>query len=94
LEDVPAHKKDWHPGSDEKVLDLVDPSLFPLVYRRSRILPDSLLGLDDCIQRCGEVITVLVPSDEDSDPQEEPGSYSKKFQWPSCEVDVSGGGAK
>jgi hypothetical protein len=32
LEQVPEWQKDWHPESDEKVLDLVHPSLFPLVY--------------------------------------------------------------
>ncbi|KAF9736240.1 hypothetical protein PMIN01_06155 [Paraphaeosphaeria minitans] len=38
LENVPESAKDWHPGSDEKVLDLVHPSLFPLLYGRSRVL--------------------------------------------------------
>ncbi|CAI6295245.1 unnamed protein product [Periconia digitata] len=38
LEQVPDSDKDWHPNSDEKVLDLVHPSLFPLLYGRSRIL--------------------------------------------------------
>eukprot|EP00026_Physarum_polycephalum_P004253 Phypoly_transcript_04270.p1 GENE.Phypoly_transcript_04270~~Phypoly_transcript_04270.p1 ORF type:complete len:739 (+),score=165.83 Phypoly_transcript_04270:244-2217(+) len=28
LENVPSHEKDWHPGSDNQVLDLVHPSLF------------------------------------------------------------------
>ncbi|KJE96361.1 hypothetical protein CAOG_006699 [Capsaspora owczarzaki ATCC 30864] len=36
LEDVPEHLKDWHPGSDRQVLDLVHPSLFCLVYGRTR----------------------------------------------------------
>ena len=31
LEDVPEQEKDWHPQSDEKVLDLLHPSLFPVV---------------------------------------------------------------
>ena len=31
LEDVPEEEKDWHPGSDGQVLDLVHPSLFCLV---------------------------------------------------------------
>ncbi|WP_343242098.1 DUF4246 domain-containing protein [Streptomyces sp. SID9727] len=31
LEDVPEEEKDWHPGSDRQVLDLVHPSLFCLV---------------------------------------------------------------
>jgi Protein of unknown function (DUF4246) len=28
LENVPEHAKDWHPGSNNQVLDLVHPSLF------------------------------------------------------------------
>lgn len=31
LEEVPEEEKDWHPGSDGQVLDLVHPSLFCLV---------------------------------------------------------------
>ncbi|MFD6419944.1 DUF4246 family protein, partial [Streptomyces sp. NPDC060194] len=31
LEDVPEDERDWHPGSDGQVLDLVHPSLFCLV---------------------------------------------------------------
>ena len=34
LEDVAEEHKDYHPGSEKKVLDLVHPSLFPLVYGR------------------------------------------------------------
>lgn len=30
LEDVPEDEKDWHPGSNKQVLDLVHPSLYPL----------------------------------------------------------------
>jgi hypothetical protein len=96
LEEVPAREKDWHPGSDEKVLDLVHPSLFPLVYGRSRILPDTLVGLDDCIERCGEGITipiapndpVLIPNTPVSAGNLE--SFSKKFQWLPCDVDIAG----
>jgi hypothetical protein len=54
LEDVPEHQKDWYPGSDDKVLDLVHPSLFPLIYTRSRILPHSTIGLDHCIDSIGK----------------------------------------
>ncbi|MER6672839.1 DUF4246 domain-containing protein [Streptomyces sp. NPDC000983] len=35
LEEVPEDEKDWHPGSDGQVLDLVHPSLFCLVRERS-----------------------------------------------------------
>ncbi|GAA1980205.1 DUF4246 domain-containing protein [Catenulispora subtropica] len=36
LEDVPEAERDWHPGSDGQVLDLVHPSLFCLVRDVSR----------------------------------------------------------
>jgi hypothetical protein len=100
LEDVLDIHKDWHPGSDEKVLDLVHPSLFPLVYGRTRILPDSVTSLDDCIVRCGEGVVVPVPSREGGDPDRwdgysikppvVPGPYSRKFQWLPCDIDISG----
>ncbi len=49
LEDVPDAERDWHPGSDEQVLDLVHPSLFCLVRGVSR--PDDStwpsLGADE-----------------------------------------------
>ena len=35
LEDVPDAEKDRHSGSDNRVLDLVHPSLYPIVYGRT-----------------------------------------------------------
>ena len=35
LETVPDAEKDWHPGSNRQVLDLVHPSLWPVVYGRT-----------------------------------------------------------
>lgn len=35
LESAPEATKDWHPGSDGKVLDLVHPSLYHVVYGRT-----------------------------------------------------------
>ena len=96
LEDVPKHLKDWHSGSDDVVLDLVNPSLFPLVYGRTKVLKEGLTTLDDCIQRCGEGVVpdwsgttrsyTYVPF---------PGRfldtmfYSERFQWLPCEVEIS-----
>lgn len=91
LENVPANEKDWHPGSDGKVLDLVHPSLFPLVYGVSKILPVDapVTTLQDCIERCGEGETLPKISDAQDD-----YSYSQRFQWLPCEVDVYSGKAK
>ena len=87
LEDIPERKKDWHPGSDKKVLDLVHPSLFPLVYGRTRILPDTLTTLEDCVLNSG--------SGKASVRERHPThAYSTKFQWLPCDVDVRGDGVQ
>ncbi|KAK4495485.1 hypothetical protein PRZ48_013817 [Zasmidium cellare] len=98
LEDVPAKNKDWHPGSDEKVLDLVHPSLFPLLYGRSRILKDGSVTLEDCEKFTGKGDIMPVPDDKDLEVTTFPGLsgwgrihgeqhfFSKKFQWLPCEV--------
>ncbi|KAF8451885.1 hypothetical protein BDZ91DRAFT_853286 [Kalaharituber pfeilii] len=99
LENVPAGTKDWHPGSDGKVLDLVHPSLFPLVYGRSRILTDGTIGLEDCLRRAGEGVVVPVPPEDEAYTSqgynksywgENTGydkQYSRKFQWLPCDVE-------
>ncbi|KAI5828686.1 hypothetical protein K523DRAFT_417386 [Schizophyllum commune Tattone D] len=45
LENVSDAQKDWHPGSKQQVLDLVHPSLYPLVYHRTLgKRPDGTIG--------------------------------------------------
>lgn len=91
LENVPTWQQDWHPGSEGKVLNLVHPSLFPLIYERSRILPDSLITLEDCIERCGEGVTVPIPPEEETT-LGSPGwcfkkPFSQRFQWLPCDIE-------
>ncbi|KAJ6530430.1 hypothetical protein DFH09DRAFT_1250363 [Mycena vulgaris] len=43
LEDVPDDLKDWHPGSNGQVLDLVHPSLYPIIYGRTRSSDSTVL---------------------------------------------------
>jgi hypothetical protein len=92
LENIPGSKQDWHPGSDEQVLDLVHPSLFPLVYGLSRILPNSTTNLHDCMKRCGEGEVLPVPTSDVYIEGDRRGydAYSTRFQWLPCEVDISG----
>ncbi|KAH7337289.1 hypothetical protein B0J17DRAFT_616581 [Rhizoctonia solani] len=40
LEDIPELEKDWHPRSNGQVLDLVHPSLYPIVYDRTLSYPE------------------------------------------------------
>jgi len=92
---IPEKLKDWHPNSDKKVLDLVHPSLYPLVYGQSRILPNGEKAtLDDCVARCGEGVVIPVASDaeivEKYIRRDRGAKYSKRFQWLPCEVDISG----
>ena len=79
LENVPESKKDWHPGSDGRVLDLVHPSICPLVYGRTRILPEEEVSLMDCHTFTGK--GEVIPA-----PETVPAYYSGDFQWLPCEV--------
>ncbi|TPX54808.1 hypothetical protein PhCBS80983_g05726 [Powellomyces hirtus] len=57
LEDIPNHRKDWHPNTGNQVLDLVHPSLFCLEHGRSRILDptvaEGLTAPADCLKHLG-----------------------------------------
>ncbi|KAJ2640685.1 hypothetical protein GGF44_002475 [Coemansia sp. RSA 1694] len=37
LESTPTNQKDWHPDGESRMLNLIDPSLFPLIYSRSKL---------------------------------------------------------
>ncbi|KAJ0421278.1 hypothetical protein BJY00DRAFT_300939 [Aspergillus carlsbadensis] len=102
LENVPEEKRDYHPGSENTVVDLVHPSLFPVVYGRTRVLPDRVIGLDDCLDTVGQGELVPIPPAEEANSVDEanqrerywrridnPPLYSTKFQWLPCEVELS-----
>ncbi|KAK4227016.1 hypothetical protein QBC38DRAFT_536759 [Podospora fimiseda] len=42
---------DWHPNTNETVQDLVHPSMYPLVYGRSRFFEAEVVGVDDAIDK-------------------------------------------
>ena len=92
LENIPDREKDWHPGSEEMVLDLVHPSLYPLVYGQTRILFDGIVGLDDCMKRCGDGRVLSVPAEEQleqGDPYwERNNAWSQKYQWLPSEFEI------
>ena len=68
LETVPDSEKDWHPGSGGLVLDLIHPSLYPIVYGRTAVGKGS--G-----STSGTVLTA--PTFADGDPR----FISENFQW-------------
>lgn len=91
--------KDWHPGSDEKVLNLVHPSLYPLVYGRTRVLEQGLVDLKNFEGSVGK--GTVIPGEQDiSDDNPDAifregrlnsnGLWSNKFQWLPAEVEFKG----
>ncbi|QUC17481.1 uncharacterized protein UV8b_01722 [Ustilaginoidea virens] len=83
LEQVPELDRDWHPGSRQTVLNLVHPSLWPLVYGRSRVLTDRRVGVDDALRSCG---TGAVIPEPDEAPEGMAHCVSTRFQWLPCDV--------
>ncbi|KAL4867786.1 hypothetical protein BDV12DRAFT_112511 [Aspergillus spectabilis] len=97
LEDVPEQEKDYHPRSGGKVVDLVHPSLFPLVYGRTRVLRDTLIGVDDCFGSEGQGEPLDVPDKVETPRRRgyqwgDSATYSKTFQWLPCNVEFTADG--
>ncbi|KAF7977244.1 hypothetical protein HWV62_4355 [Athelia sp. TMB] len=94
LEQVGPTHQDWHPGSDDMVLDLVHPSLFPVVYGTTRILKNSIVGLEQGVELCGkgDILPVLhipvIPQPRDYPFW--PDQFSSRFQWLPCQVEFTG----
>ncbi|KAM0457489.1 hypothetical protein ACHAO4_003289 [Trichoderma viride] len=79
-------KPNWHPKSNEQVLDLVHPSMYSLVYGQTRVLQDEVVGTSDAIDKWagkGEPIA----KDTSNSSRDEPGSpppasyWSETYQW-------------
>lgn len=63
LENVPADELDWHPGTSQ-VLDLVHPSLFPLVYGSTRVLRHGKTTSSSSLKEMGGGTIVEMATDE------------------------------
>ncbi|KAL8848574.1 MAG: hypothetical protein Q9221_006407 [Calogaya cf. arnoldii] len=75
LEDIPESEKDWHPGSSGQVLDLVHPSIYPLVYGQSRILESDTCNVGG--SWIGKASILQLPKGSDK----LQGEWSKNYQW-------------
>lgn len=84
---VPDSQKDWHPGSNNQVLNLVHPSLFPLAYSRTRVLTQGgRVELDDVLASCGQGDVA-----EKTERSFVDFAWSTRFQWLPCEVEFASG---
>jgi hypothetical protein len=86
LENVPEDQKDWHPGSNNQVLDLVHPSLWPLVYGKTRILPNGRVGVEDALDHCGGGYIIPEPLTMEV---KEGDYFSTRFQWLPSDVSIT-----
>lgn len=93
LENVRDHLKDWHPGSDGLVLDLLHPSLFPVEYGKTRVLPNGFVPKDNCAAYTGlgETCSAFNPKPEGhkSRPDEAQRLHSYgSYQWLPTDVSL------
>lgn len=63
LENIPEDQKDYHPDSDEKVIDLIHPSLYPVVFGRTPVLPGQFIDLKKCLGSMGLGVPLPVTPD-------------------------------
>ena len=97
FENVPEKDKDWHPGTNQQVLDLIHPSLFCFVNEVTRIITDKerLVHLDNTVGRMGEgEILDMNLTDLPSSTKKirrGPTSYARSntYQWLPAEFHVS-----
>jgi hypothetical protein len=98
LEEIPNgdRLKDWHPGSDGKVLNLVHPSLFPLVYGRTKVRSHGEIELKDCLVAAGSGEVAPQPDVEETSRSSsfyyarQSRLWSNKFQWLPSEIKFVG----
>ncbi|ERT00935.1 hypothetical protein HMPREF1624_02169 [Sporothrix schenckii ATCC 58251] len=92
LEDVPERDKDWHPGSDDQVLDLLHPSLYPVVFGATRALTKGTVPLDDCAAYTGRgEVTEL--SDIKPHSYNPFANHEDLYQWLPADVTLSEDGS-
>ncbi|KAL7932126.1 hypothetical protein V8C35DRAFT_329123 [Trichoderma chlorosporum] len=80
--------------SDSSVLYLIDPSLCPLIYGRSRILPNRTISLTNCLEACGNGDITLDHAKLDDleyweNARDIYSVISRSFQWLPCDVDIN-----
>jgi hypothetical protein len=86
LENIPEEKKDWHPGSNGQVLDIVHPSLYCLVYKRTLAFPPG-----DSQKRPDQLKPIPGPA---GNYPEAKFALSQKFAWIPTDFSVSADGKK
>ncbi|KAH7337292.1 hypothetical protein B0J17DRAFT_769440 [Rhizoctonia solani] len=84
LENVSEEKKDWHPRSNKQVLDLVHPSLYPLIYGQTLSYPEDSNDRDPAT-----LASRLRPPSPIHSGGENDYFVSHRFQWLPTDFEVS-----
>ena len=84
---------DWHPNSNNMVQDLVHPSMYPLVYGRTRVFKEECVGVEDATELWAGKGNI-VPKDQEEEHQGgarfrynvgggtvPPNYWSETYQW-------------
>jgi hypothetical protein len=100
-----ASAPDWHPNSNDMVQDLVHPSMYPLVYGRSRVLKEEVVEVGDAIEKWAGKGDIIPKDDWRFDPQRDrfrygvgsgevpPQYWSDTYQWLPANVAFQNDGA-
>lgn len=98
-----AASPDWHPNSGDMVQDLVHPSMYPLVYGKSRVFQEEVVGVEDAIVKWagkGDVIkkndSVPAPNgieDYVGGSSVPPYFWSDTYQWLPSNVELQDDGS-
>lgn len=90
--------KDWHPKSKSQVLNIVHPSLYPLVGDRSWILTDRRVDRDTCFESIGQGTLVKSPEKKSIGRRcpkvSEHALFSNRFQWLPSDIQFVGDGTE
>jgi hypothetical protein len=89
---------DWHPGSKDQVLNLVHPSLYPLVYGQTKVLTSHQTSLTEPFRVDGasevtdgaQELAEMKPDRSLMHWVDERDVWSTKFQWLPCDVGFVG----
>lgn len=105
LEEVPGAEQDWHPRSKKQVLDLIHPSLYPVVYGRTLQVQD--LGSSrehTAVIEAPEEVELDNPLGDSDDEESDDSEYesdddmgsdpalSRRFMWLPTDVAISSDG--
>ncbi|KAI1880576.1 hypothetical protein JX265_000816 [Neoarthrinium moseri] len=89
-----AEFPDWHPGTDEKVQNLVHPSMYPLVYGSSRVFQSEVVGVNDAVYGWAGRGYIIKHPDHHPDVRVYFGElWSRNYQWLPANVAVDDAGS-